>query len=336
LEFARPELLTIYHREAPGQGLFVPLTTTYIPAAGILRAPMTRFGEYIVAYPDLLDVAYPPLLANPENYRGPQPTMPVAPRLAVAGRTYAVNQELPILLSWSPKGMARWYQLQISTNLDFSTTAFDVPYQTEEFYVWSNAVPGTLYHYRVKTQNEGGESEWAQGSFETVPPGIELTSPNGGEGWQRGLTYFIRWNDNLAEDVILELYKDGAFLRTLATNASTGVFQWEAPMDIDPGGGYAIRVRSATNSAVADVSDAPFGIDLPSIVPGSVSRLADGRVQFTVSAPGVSQVTVLRSSDLQTSTWQEVQSLTLMNGSGVFTEDAASQEPQQFYRIRVP
>jgi len=66
------------------------------------------------ASPDLPDVAYPPLLGPVENYRGVQLYDVIAPKLAVTGVTYTpVNQQLPILLSWSPKGLARSYQFQM-------------------------------------------------------------------------------------------------------------------------------------------------------------------------------------------------------------------------------
>ncbi len=133
--------------------------------------------------------------------------MSVAPLLASIGVTATVNQGLPILLSWSPKGFARSYQLQISANADFSTNLVSIGYQTDAFYVWNGAAPGATYYYRVQTVNAGGASDWSAGSFSAVAASLNVMFPNGGEALQRGLKYFIRWNDNLAESVNLELYQ---------------------------------------------------------------------------------------------------------------------------------
>jgi hypothetical protein len=44
-----------------------------------------------------------------------------------------VNQTLPVWLSWSPKGFAGYYHLQVSTNQDFSNPTVDVPDATNAF-----------------------------------------------------------------------------------------------------------------------------------------------------------------------------------------------------------
>ncbi len=143
----------------------------------------------------------------------PQPYEVVGPLPASPGTNYLVNQELPVCLAWSPQGLAGGYHLQIATNADFSDPVIDVTNQTAAFYVWSNAAPATAYYYRVSTSNDGGTSDWADGAFQTVAPMIAVTVPNGGEAWQRGGKYFIQWQDNIAEDVVIDLYKGGVFLQ---------------------------------------------------------------------------------------------------------------------------
>jgi hypothetical protein len=103
----------------------------------------------------------------------------VGPLPALPGTNYAVNQQLPVCLSWSPSRFAGWYQLQIATSNDFATPIVDVPHQTNAGYVWSNAAPGSTYYYRINTSNDGGTSAWSIGSFQTVPPSIlgPLDSP---------------------------------------------------------------------------------------------------------------------------------------------------------------
>lgn len=340
--FADPTNLTVYYRTTTGLGLFLPQSTSYNPTTGKLTASVnltsqgSDFGELIFCYPDLADVPYPPLLNQVEAYPGIQTSDVIAPKLAASAEMDPVNQTLPILLSWSPKGFARSYQLQISTNADFSTNLVSVAYQAEAFYVWTNGDPSTTYYYRVKTVNAGGASDWSAASFQTVPPSLQMMFPNGGEALQRGRKYFIRWSNNIAENVTIQLYRGGSLVKTISTNApSTGAYLWQVGFDLTPGSNYAIKISSPTDMALSTASAANFSvIDAPSVTPGSVGRLPDGRVQFSISAPGASQVSVLGSPDLVT--WQLLQTLPLSSGSAVYTDSAPANALGFFYRLRVP
>jgi hypothetical protein len=336
-----PNNFTIAYRSQSGQGLFIPQTTSYNPATGKLRVPINLagqagdFGEFIFTYPDLPDLANPPLLARVENYRGIQPYNIIAPRPAVTGETNAVNQQLPILLSWSPKGLSRYFEFQVATNQAFANPILEVPYQTDAFYVWNGSVSNTTYFYRVRTWNDAGASGWSVGSFRTIAPLLTLSTPNGGERLRRGSSYFIQWQDNLPENVLLELYKSGTFLRTISTNApSTGAFQWQVPLDLTPGSDYAIKITSRTNSALFDMSDASFNIDVPVIDARSLVRLADGRFSFALAAFGSTQVNVSVSTNLVL--WQDLGNVTLTNGSATFTDDTSINFANRFYRLRLP
>lgn len=342
LAYANPTNLTVYYRETTGQGLFLPQTTVFNPVNGTLRVPVSLtaqgndLGEFIFCYPDVPDVVYPPLLNQVENYPGVQPFDVIAPPLATGGVTYSVNQQLPISLSWSPKGFARSYQLQISTNADFSTTVVSVVYQTQADYVWTQAAPNVTYYYRVQTVNEAGASGWAVGSFNTAPPFISLAFPNGGEALQRGTHYFIRWNGNLAENVNMELYKSGVLASTIATNlANNGAYNWLPGFELVPGSDYTIKVSSATNAQLSALSQSSFSIiDAPTIAQSSIGLSANGSVRFSITAPGAAQVSVLGSTNL--SDWQLLQTLPVAGGSASFLDTRPANSPGLFYRLRVP
>ncbi len=253
--------LAVYHRPTAGQGMFIPLLTNYNPVTKQLQTSMAQFGEFIFCFPDIKDVPFAPMLVQPENYRGVQEYMVIAPPLADPNKQHTVNQELPILLSWTPKGFARSYQLQVSTNAKFKDLVVDKPGMTKAWYVFETAKPNTIYYYRVNTTNEGGTSDWSTGSFQTVPPMIEVTAPNGGEQWSRGLEYFIKWNDNIAEDVVIELYKDDTLVRTIGTVPSDRAYEWEVDLDVEPGCGYSIKIKSSTDETLFDMSEGSFAID---------------------------------------------------------------------------
>ena len=342
LGLSNPTNLTVYYRQLTGNGLFLPQTTSYNPVTGkisvslSLTSQVEDLGEFIFCYPDLADIPYAPMLNQVVNDTGPPVADVIAPALASAGVSYHVNQDLPVLLSWSPKGLARSYQIQVSTNLDFSTTLVSVAYQNDAYYVFTPETGNTAYFYRVKTVNDGGESDWAVGSFQTAPPFVALTFPQGGETLQRGLQPFIRWNDNIGETVTIELYKGGILAKTISTNApSTGAYQWPIGSDLTPGNDYTIKISSTTDPTLSAASATPFSIvDVPIIATSSVVRLADGRLQFAVSAPGLSQVSVLTSTKL--ASWQLLQVLPLSGGTAVFTGLAAPGSPARFYKLQVP
>jgi hypothetical protein len=273
-------------------------------------------------------VAYPPILAAVEKYRGVQPYEVVGPLPALPGTIYLVNQQLPVSLAWSPQGLASAYHLQIATHADFSNPVVDVSEQTDASYVWSEAAPGTAYYYRVSTSNDGGTSDWSVGAFQTVPPMIAVTVPNGGEAWQRGQSYFIQWNDNIAEDVVIDLYKGGVFLTSLATNASTGAYKWQVGFDLIPGNDYSIRISSTLDEALFGSSDMPFSVDVPKIT--SIQQNQDGA--WVLNWSGTSAGVFVESSPrLAPSQWQSIGGP--VNGSSYTNPPLAA--PGGFYRLRL-
>jgi hypothetical protein len=329
-----PANMTVYYRAAQGD-VFVPLPTAYNWVTHQLVALMDGFGDFALGYPDIAEVAFPPLLIEPESLQSTGFVTRVPPGVQL-GKFYSVNQQLPVALSWNPKGFAASYALQISTNASFATPDVDRPFQLEARYTFANARPNTTYFWRVNTANDGGVSEWATNSFATVPPQVQVTAPNGGEAWPRGLKRFLQWNDNLPENVTIDLYKGGAFLKTIVSNApSTVSYKWTIDLSLVPASDYSIKIRSATNATVFDTSDANFSIiDAPVINASSVIRLPDGRVQFGITAPGATQATVLASTNLIV--WQNLQTVPVTNGGAVVTDDTATNYPSRCYRLRVP
>ena len=335
--FANPSNLTVYYRGQAGQGLFVPQTTQNYSGALHATVAMSlqsgELGEFVFGYPDVAEVALAPTLAAVENYRGVQTSEFVGALPATPGMNYSVNQTLPICLAWSPNGFAGSYRIQIATSNDFTAPLVDLSDLTDAFYVWNDAAPGTTYFYRVNTTNDGGTSNWAGGSFHTVAPMLAVAAPNGFEGWRRGQKYFVQWQGNTPDPVIIDLYKGGLLVATLtSTAANTGAYRWSIPIGLAPGNDYSIKIRSSTDAALFNVSAAVFGIDVPYINPGSLLRLSDGRAQFNLSAPGATQAKVQGSTNLID--WQDLQTLSVTNGSATFT-DTATQVPSRFYRLYI-
>jgi len=237
-----PDTLTIYHRDPDEPGPFIALETSYNPATNQLRADMAEFGEFIIGEPDLEHVTLAPILIAPECEG-------------------TVNETLPAALDWTPRGFVNCYHVQVATDPEFNPLVVDEMEVMETPYLVEALEAGTTYYWRVSTMNDAGPSEWSQASFTTVPPMVQVTVPNGAEAWQRGMEYFIQWDDNLAEDVAIELHKGGALVHTIATVPSTGAYKWEADLTLEPGEDYSIRIKSTADEALAEVSDAVFAIN---------------------------------------------------------------------------
>jgi len=96
----------------------------------------------------------------------------------------------------------------------------------------------------------------------TWPPGLILTSPNGGEHWQAGMTYQIGWTwPGMVFPVALQLYKSGTLDSTIVSStANTGTYDWIIPASQAVGTDYKVRIGSADGTGVSDQSDSEFSI----------------------------------------------------------------------------
>ena len=97
---------------------------------------------------------------------------------------------------------------------------------------------------------------------------IRVTSPNGGESWQRGTTHDITWIPTgiPAATVHITLWKSGVKVKTLVDlTADDASWQWEIPVDQELGSDYKVHVVS-DNVASDDFSDQYFSIvDAPGV-----------------------------------------------------------------------
>jgi hypothetical protein len=275
--FENPDDLTVYHRSTTGYGLFLPKTTTKMSTSLRITMDWTSpggdMGEFIFCYDDLADIAYPPILHRPESDRASIPL--VVPWKADPCVVYTVNQERDILLSFSPKGLARWYFIEVATDANFTNlvVSTEASWMSECRFIWGSGAtnppePNTTYYWRACIYNANDEyGDWAAGSFRTVPPSIEVHAPTANELVQNGSDYLIQWSDNIAEEIVIELYKGETMVDTIKAAEDPAVvpgwstFDWEV-LGYEPGCDYSIKISSSADPTLYDFGEI-FRIDIP-------------------------------------------------------------------------
>lgn len=231
-----PESALIYQREFLDNGVFEPLPTSYDAENGLLTAHTDKAGEFIVTYPDFESLVLKPQMLYPCDVD-------------------TANQNLPVHLEWNPIGLVNGFSFQIATDSDFNNLVVDEEYLKPTIYQFDSPEANTTYYWRVRALNDDKVGEWSDTKYFTMTePFINMLDPLGGENFQVGKEYFVKWEDNLAEDVGVYLSPANAEEWTLlAVEQSTGAFKWEVSLDLEPGE-YTLRVNSMTDTNMFAVS----------------------------------------------------------------------------------
>ncbi len=129
----------------------------------------------------------------------------------------------------------------------------------EAFRIWFNeeGLSNVSWHYGMNLQGVGTLvlQKYASGPYLTV------TCPDGGEEWEQGKTYEIKWGSNVTGNVKIELLKGGAVEKTLAAdNPNNGLFEVEITTDFKVSENYKIRVSSLENDTILNESAEDFTI----------------------------------------------------------------------------
>jgi len=95
-------------------------------------------------------------------------------------------------------------------------------------------------------------------------PRITVSSPNGGESWQRGTSHEIAWDSvgDTGTDVKIELYRTGLpYLKIIGSTDNDGAYDWTVPPDLSIDSYYTVKITSTSNPALFDESDDYFSIN---------------------------------------------------------------------------
>jgi hypothetical protein len=127
---------------------------------------------------------------------------------------------------------------------------------------------GSGYAIQIRSM-DGSVVDFSDATFNIVNPvvTIALTSPNGGESWQRNSFHNITWNSQgITGNIQLILYRNGAVVGWIANRlATSGSYSWKVGTYEDPeqtvpvGSGYSIKIKS-WDGVYTDMSDGTFSI----------------------------------------------------------------------------
>jgi len=127
---------------------------------------------------------------------------------------------------------------------------------------------------------------------------------------------------------VIDLYTNGVFLKSIATNASTGAYRWEVGLDLIPGSDYSIKIRSAANATLFDISDLAFNIDVPKITRIQQNQDGSWALEWSGSSAGVY---IEFNPTLAPNQWQTIDGPV----SGPTWTNPPSADLAGFYRLRL-
>jgi len=121
----------------------------------------------------------------------------------------------------------------------------------------------------------GGSSSKLRTNYITVSsPTITVTSPNGGESWQRGTSHSVTWDyaGNPGSTVKIVLLKAGTSVGTIKDNWSIGSggkgnYTWPIGPAGTPGNDYKISIQSISQPTINDSSNTVFTITAAPVTP---------------------------------------------------------------------
>ena len=134
-----PDRVTVYQRDAIGMGIFSPLATTYNSVRNEIVATTSRLGEFIFCWTDTDTLASTPILVSPIDRD-------------------SVNQKLPLVLVWNPKGYVTGFHVQVAVDSLFKTLVLSDSLLTSPTDTLRGISNGAKYYWRVRSRNYGQTS----------------------------------------------------------------------------------------------------------------------------------------------------------------------------------
>lgn len=204
-----------------------------------------------------------------------------------------------INITWTASNISL-VNIQISTDngLNWSAIANNVSASVGT-YAWTiSDIPSTLARIRIVDAEAGDVLDQSDATFSILK--LDLTSPNGNEGWTIGTTKNITWVSSGISDVKLEYStNNGSIWQSIAASltASTGTYAWTIPNE--PSSQMLVRISDVATTEIRDSSLLTFIVGKISVTePLAGSFYQAGKI-LTVkwTSQGVNNVRVAYTTD---------------------------------------
>ncbi len=135
---------------------------------------------------------------------------------------------------------------------------------------------GKDYKIKISSVNDATLSDMSDSNFSVQEKTLlDITSPVGGEYFEKGKAVPITWNSSATGGLIIDLYKDRMPETTLISNfTGSGPYSWTPSMKFPSGYTYSIRLTSKANPLAFDESKVYFSIVQP-IIKGPITQNFD-------------------------------------------------------------
>ena len=171
-------------------------------------------------------------------------------------------------ITWDSKNAGSFVTIELYSSYSFHSTIKSNT-SNDGSYLW--AIPSSLstkssYRIRITGMPDGVVTDYSD-YFRIDERTISVVSPSGGEIWYLGETYAIRWNsENIGKLVDIELYEDGEYHSTIASDASNnGYYSWTVPGNLNLSSEYSIKIASTSYDDVFEYSSGYVAIEKPLI-----------------------------------------------------------------------
>ena len=172
-------------------------------------------------------------------------------------------------ISWTSKNAGDFVTIEIHGSYPYSYSTIRSNTTNDGNYSWT--IPSSLsttpsYRIKITGMPEGIVNDYSDNFFIRERT-ITINSPSGGEIWYFGETYSISWNsENIGSLVNIELYENGNYHSTIASNASNdGYFYWTVPGNLNLTSEYSIKISSTSYDDVFEYSSGYVAIEKPLI-----------------------------------------------------------------------
>jgi RHS repeat-associated protein len=188
-------------------------------------------------------------------------------------------------ITWTYEGIVGNVKIEYTTNNGSSWATIVTSTANDGTYNWTiPETPSSNCRVRV-SETDGAPSDASDAVFSIVlPPSLTITSPNGGETWEKNATHAVTWTSTgIVDDVEIEYSIDNGttWSTIIASTANDGSYDWTVPDT--PSEGCLVRI-SETDGDPTDTSDAIFSI---------VDELDPG---ITVTAPNGGEIWEINSN----------------------------------------